>query len=223
MLLDHTHPIYKARIKNVGINKYSGAYYYSKEIVKNIIPQLIAQTDRNWVTVNLPELADTDINLDHSIVFIHNNLQPNTYQWLRKYKDLILVCGVPSTMEKVQFFGTPIYLPLSVDVKQVEKYKRVIKDKLVGFAGRENKINNRVPSYADKLTSLPRYRLLQEMSRYYEIYAVGRTAIEAKILGCVIKVYDERFPDPNFWQVIDNYEASKILLRKLNEIDGKIR
>lgn len=216
MIYNHEHPCYKKRWRVAGNNKYNGAYYYSKDICEHIIPYI--GTDRNWVTVNLPELAKTDVDLDHSIVFIHNNLQPNAYQWLRKYKDLILVCGVPSTMEKVQFFGTPIYLPLSVNVKQIEKYKRKTKDKLVAFAGRENKLNNRVPSYVDKLTGLPRYKLLQEMSRYYEIYAVGRTAIEAKILGCEIKVYDERFPDPKFWRVLDCYEASKILLNKLKEI-----
>lgn len=218
MIYNHEHPYYRERWRKSGNNKYNGAYYYSKDICERIIPYI--DTDRNWVTINLPELANTNVNLDHSIVFIHNNLQPNAYQWLRKYKDLILVCGVPSTMEKVQFFGKTIYLPLSVNVKQVEKYKRKVKDKLVAFAGRENKLNKRVPSNVDKLTGLPRYRLLQEMSRYYEIYAVGRTAIEAKILGCKIKVYDERFPVPKFWQILDCYDASKILLNKLKKLGG---
>ena len=59
------------------------------------------------------------------------------------------------------------------------------------------------------------------MARYEEIYAVGRTAIEAKILGCKIKVYDERFPDPNFWKVIDCAESAKTLQQILNKIDGE--
>lgn len=219
MIYSHDHPYYKERRRKSGNNKYNGAYYYSKDICEHIIPYVA--TERNWITINLPELAKTDVNLDHSIVFIHNNLQPNAYQWLRKYKDLILVCGVPSTMEKVQFFGKAIYLPLSVNVKQIEKYKRKVKDKLVAFAGRENKLNSRVPSYVDKLTGMPRYRLLQEMSRYYEIYAVGRTAIEAKILGCKIKVYDDRFPDPNFWKVIDCKDAAKQLKISINKIEGE--
>lgn len=219
MIIDHTNPLYKKRRKEAGINKYNGAYYYSIDIVKNIIPNV--KTDRNWVTINIPELAKTDLNLNHSIVFIHNNLQPNAYKWLKKYSDLILVCGVPSTMSKVQWFGTPVYLPLSVDVKQVEKYKRKIKDKIIAFAGRENKLNNHVPSWTDKLINLPRYRLLQEMSRYYEIYAVGRTAIEAKILECNIKVYDERFPDPKFWEIIDCKDSAKTLQQILNNIDGE--
>jgi len=219
MIIDHTHPIYVKRRYNAGNNKYNGAYYYSKDIVRHIIPKV--KTDRNWLTINMPELEYSHLNLDHSIIFIHNNLQPNAYQWLRKYKDLILVCGVPSTTEKIKFFGTPVYLPLSVNVKQIEKYKRKNKDKSVAFAGRRNKLNNRVPSHVDILTDMPRYRLLQEMARYEEIYAVGRTAIEAKILGCKIKVYDERFPDPKFWQPIDCSEAAKTLQKILNIIDGE--
>lgn len=215
MIIDHRHPSYQARLKAAKENKYNGAYYYSREIVKNIIPNV--KTDRNWVTINLPNYTG---NLDHSIVFIHNNLQPNTYQWLRKYKDLILVCGVPKTMENVQFFGTPIYLPLSVDVGSILKYRTIHKTKEKAFAGRLNKLNNRVPKDCDILAGFPRYKLLKEMSKYKKIYAVGRTAIEAKILDCEIGVYDDRFPDPNFWQIIANEDAAKILQQKLDEIDG---
>ena len=220
MIIDHTHPLYKKRRQNAGNNKYNGAYYYSKDIVNRIIPNIV--TDYNWVTVNIPELVETDIDLNHSIVFIHNNLQPNAYQWLRRYHDLILVCGVPSTMEKVHFFGTPIYLPLSIDGGSVLKYRVMHKTKEMAFAGRLNKLNNHVPQNCDILSGMPRYRLLREMAKYQKIYAVGRTAIEAKILDCTIGVYDERFPDPNFWQVLDCYDASKILLRKINQIKGVI-
>ena len=63
MIIDHTHPLYKSRLKDAGNNKYNGAYYYSKEIVKNIIPNV--KTDRNWITVNLP-------NIDESIDLTYN-------------------------------------------------------------------------------------------------------------------------------------------------------
>ena len=53
------------------------------------------------------------------------------------------------------------------------------------------------------------------------VYAVGRTASEAKALGCKLKPYDPRFPKVSFWKVIDNKDAAKILQEKLNEIDGK--
>lgn len=216
MIVDHTHPNYVKKRRNIRKgDKYNGAYYYSKEIVKNIIPNVV--TDRKWITVNVPHLEG---DFDHSIVFIHNNRNPNYYEWLRKYKDVILVCGIPNTAENMRFFGTPIYLPLSVDVKQVERYKTVIKDKLIAFAGRRTKLNNRVPSFADILTDMCQSSLLREMARYYEIYAVGRTAIQAKILGCKIKVYDERYPDPNFWKIVDNKDAAKMLQYEIDKIDG---
>jgi hypothetical protein len=220
MIISHAHYFYRERLKNAGNNKYTGAYYYSQEIVKNIIPNVA--TDRNWVTVNIPKLAETDLDLSHSIVFIHNNLQPNTYQWLRKYDDLILICGIPSTMEKVQFFGTPIYLPLSVDVKSVEKYRHVTSTRDKCFAGRLNKLNNHVPKSCDILTGMPQSKLLTKMARYHTVYAVGRTAIQAKILGCEIGVYDERFPNPSFWKILDNKDAANILQDKLNDIERKL-
>ena len=52
------------------------------------------------------------------------------------------------------------------------------------------------------------------------MYAVGRSAIEAKCLGCRIKPYDKRFPDPRIWKVVDNKDAAKILQRELDKIDG---
>lgn len=217
MIIDHTYPLYAKKRNNMPRkgDKYNGAYYYSKEIVKNIIP--LVKTDRNWITVNIPSLEG---DFDHSIVFIHNNKNPNYYQWLRKYKDLILVCGVPKTMENMVFFGKPVYLPLSVDVKSVEKYKVNNKTKDAAFAGRRVKINNRVPSTCDILTDMPKSKLLQEMAKYKKIYAVGRTAIEAKILGCEIGVYDDRFPDPRFWKIVDSKDAAKMLQKIIDEIDG---
>lgn len=217
MIVDHTYPLYAKKRNNMPRkgDKYNGAYYYSKEIVKNIIP--LVKTDRNWITVNIPSLEG---DFDHSIVFIHNNKNPNYYQWLRKYKDLILVCGVPKTMENMVFFGKPVYLPLSVDVKSVEKYKVNNKTKDAAFAGRRVKINNRVPSTCDILTDMPKSKLLQEMAKYKKIYAVGRTAIEAKILGCEIGVYDDRFPDPRFWKIVDSKDAAKMLQKMIDEIDG---
>ena len=216
MIVDHTNRLYSNKRKKLEANKYNGAYYYSKDIVKNIIPELIDKTDRNWITVRLPEAGKTH---NHSIVFIHNNRNPNYYEYLKDYEDVIAVCSQPKTAENMRFYADHvIYLPLSVDVKQVEKYKTV-KDKTVAFAGRPSKITNQVPSYADKLTNLPRYKLLKEISRYQSLYAVGRTAIEGKILGCKILPYDPLYPNPDFWGIIDNHDAAKILLEKINEID----
>lgn len=224
MIIDHTHPLYVAKRRKLkNGNQYNGAYYYSKEIVKNIIPELIDKTDRNWITIRLPEMTD---HPDHSIIFIHNNRNPNYYSYLKEYKDCILVCGLPQTAENLRFFGKTIYLPLSVDVESVKKYRVKNKTKEIAYAGRRSKLsymNNRVPEGVDILSDMPQSKLLREMAKYKKVYASGRTAIQAKILGCEVLPHETNFPDSEFWRVIDNYEAAKMLLKKLNEIDGKIK
>lgn len=217
MIIDHTHPLYAKKRNSLGEgNKYNGAYYYSKEIVKNIIPYI--KTDRNWITIRLPEMKD---HPDHSIIFIHNNRNPNYYEYLRNYKDCILVCGMPFTRDNVRFFGKSIYLPLSVDVEQVKKYRVKEKTKEMAFAGRLCKLDfGKVPKECDILTGMPQTQLLKEMAKYKKIYATGRTAIQAKILGCEIGVHDPRYLDPRIWKVIDNKEAVVMLQKMLDEIDG---
>lgn len=219
MIIDHTHPLYaEKRNKMPHGDKYNGAYYYSKEIVKNIIP--LVKTDRNWITIRLPEMKN---HPDHSIVFIHNNRNPNYYEYLRDYKDCILVCGLPSTAENVSFFGKSIYLPLSVDVENVKKYRVKEKTKEAAFAGRSVKLayaTSSLPKNIDILTDMPQSQLLREMAKYKTIYATGRTAIQAKILDCHVESHDTRFQNADIWQVVDNKDAAKMLQKLLDEIDG---
>ena len=218
MIIDHNHPDYKAKWDTLGDDRWNGAYYYSKEIVENIIPNV--KTDRNWVTIRL---ANNNDHPDHAIVFIHNNRNPNYYEYLKNYKDCILVCGLPSTAENVSFFGKSIYLPLSVDVKHVEKFKVDEKSKEAAFAGRKVKLayaTTSMPKDVDILTGMEQDDILKEMAKYKKIYATGRTAIQAKILGCEIGVMDVRFRDPSVWKVVDNLEAAKMLQKMLDEIDG---
>lgn len=67
MIIDHTHIEYIQKWQGMNqASKYNGAYYYSCEIVENIIPAV--KTDRNWITVNVK-----GVGCDHAIVFIHNN------------------------------------------------------------------------------------------------------------------------------------------------------
>ena len=219
MIIDHTHPLYaKKRRSMKDGNQFNGAYYYSKEIVKNIIP--LVKTDRNWVTIRLPEMKD---HPDHSIIFIHNNRNPNYYEYLRNYKDCILVCGLPSTAENVSFFGKSIYLPLSIDVENVKKYRVKEKTKEAAFAGRSIKLayaTSSLPKNIDILTDMPQSELLKEMAKYKTIYATGRTAIQAKVLGCHVESHDTRFHNADIWKVVDNKDAAKMLQKMLDEIDG---
>lgn len=213
MIISHEHPAYKRRWTDAGINRWNGAYYYSREITKNIIPNV--RTSRNWVTVNVPGFA-----ADHSIIFIHNNLHPENYEWLSRYKDLVLICGIPETCEKIAHLGKAVYLPLSVDVEYVRQFKTE-KTKEAAFVGRPSKRKNTdLPPGIDYLEGLRRKELLQRMAEYKTVYAVGRTAIEAKILGCRLKAYDPRFPKVSKWKILDNRKAAKMLQEMLDEIDG---
>lgn len=215
-IIDHNCGRYRVKWENACQNKYNGAFYYSKEIVANIIPRV--KTDRSWVTVNVQGLA-----ANHAIVFIHNNLHPERYEWLRQYgyQDLILVCGVPETVEKVAHLGKAIYLPLSIDTKYVKQFESKHKIERAAFVGRMTKAKlGTLPAGIDYLYGMKRQALLPRMARYETVYAVGRTAIEAKALGCEVKAYDPRFPDPDFWKVVDNREAAKMLQRAIDEIDA---
>ena len=210
------HPAYKSKRRGMREGRFNGAYYYALEIERNIIPKI--KTDRNWVLLNVKCYA-----YSHSVVFIHNNVNPKLYDWLRMfgYKDLVLVCGIPETCEKVRHIGRTIYLPLSIDVAEVEQYKTE-KTKKAAFVGRAAKRRDiEFPEEVDYLEGMERSQLLREMAKYETVYAVGRCAIEAKALGCEIKPYDPRFPDPSIWKVVDNSEAAAILQKELNRIDGR--
>ena len=211
MIIDHDHLAYRMKWQN-SKHRYNGAFYYSKEIVKNIIPNV--ETDRNWITIRAE-----GVGCDHAIVFVHNNLHPERYDYLKAYEDLVLVCGVPETCEKVAHLGKAIYLPLSVDVEYVEQFKRP-KTREVAFVGRRSKTKlGKLPPNIDYLCGIKRQSLLPEMAKYMQIYGVGRVAIEAKVLDCEVLPYDERFPDPSRWQIFDNRDAAVMLQQKLDEID----
>lgn len=211
MIFSHKNEAYASRHEG---EQYNGAYYYSREIVNRIIPYV--QTDRNWVTINVEGQG-----FNHAIVFIHNNKNPMMYEWLRKYNDLILVCGIPETCNKVRHLGKTLYLPLSVDVHEVEQF-RCEKDKDTAYVGRQGKRERYTfPTGTDFIEGVDRYTLLTEMARYKRVYAVGRTAIEAKILGCEVLPYDIRFPNPSIWRIFDSADAVKILQEKLDRIDRR--
>ena len=181
MIISHEHRRYIAKHNQIGKGRYNGAYYYSREICRYIIPFI--RTNRNWITINIP-----NIGVDHAIVFIHNNIHPEHYDWLSKYNDLILVCGVPETCNKVAHLGRAIYLPLSVKVAEVEQY-RCEKTKDTAYVGRKGKRNNiPFPLHTDFIEGLPRDKLLKTVAKYRKVYAVGRTAIECRILGCDIQI-----------------------------------
>lgn len=216
MILGTNHPKYLEKLNRI-TGKFNGAYYYALEIESNIIPRV--KTNRNWNTIKIDNTC-----LDHSIVFVHRNVDlEKTYNYLKDYEDLVLVCSNYETQKFMQRYGKAIFLPLSVDVDYVKQFKTE-KTLDACYAGnmwrfKRQDISKYVPKETHCLTNIPREELLREVAKYKTCYAIGRTAIEAKILGCEIKVCDSRYLDTSFWEIIDNKEASKILQRQLDEID----
>lgn len=206
-----------------GSGAYNGAYYYSKEIVKNIIPNV--KTWRPWDTLGMKFLGSAD----YAIVFIHHNINHDkVYSWLRKYKDLVLVCSTPITHEWAKTMPNchAVFLPLSVDVGYVEQFK-TDKTKDICYMGNRWAFKRQ---YEDKLPpnvdfpppNMPREELLKWVAPYRKCYAIGRCAIEAKILRCEILPFYPVFQNPDYWKIMSNQEAAQLLQSQLDKIDNQI-
>lgn len=222
-IIDTTDPNYIAYCKNYhqnGKGAYNGAYYYSQEIVKNIIPNV--NTWRPWDTLGMKHLR----SFDHAIVFIHHNLDHDkVYGWLRRYKDLVYVCSTHASVSWAtdQTNGSTIFLPLSIDIGYVCQFKTK-KTKDACYAGnlwkfKEPDIAKYVPEGTDfPPKNLPREELLKFIAPYKVCYAIGRTALEAKALGCKVKNCDSRYEGTK-WALIDNKDAAEHLQEQLNILD----
>lgn len=215
MIIDHNHPEYIARRKKLGKGKYNGCYYYSKEIVENIIPRV--KTKRDWNTIG----RDVEGMHDGMIVFLHDNSTPWNYDWLKNYKDLVLVCSSEYTQKSVIYSGKTILLPMSVDTEYVKQF-RTEKTKDTCFVGnvwvRAN-TTTRIPDNVDFFSALPREKLLKEVAKYKKCFAIDRCAIEAKVLLCELLPLETRYGCDNIGQVLDNSQAAEILQAELDKID----
>lgn len=219
-IIDTTSPNYIAYCRNFhqkGRGSHNGAYYYSKEIVENIIPNV--KTKRPWDTLGMKFMG----SYDHAIVFLHNNKNPEaTYKWLTKYKDLFYICSSKASLDwaEKQTNGQVIFLPLSVDTQYVKQFKTK-KTKGTCYAGnrwkfKEKDLAKYIPDGVDfPSKDLPREELLKFIAPYETCYAIGRCAIEASILGCKVKNCDHRY-DGEKWAVLDNRDAAKILQEQLD-------
>ena len=224
-IVSHTDTVkYKAIRSTLSSGQHNGAYYYSKEIVKNIIPHV--KTNRPWDTLGIRGCGSAD----HAIVFLHHCLNwDKTYNWLKRYEDLVLVCSTKPTLEwaKRQRNAEAIFLPLSVDVEYVKQFK-TRKTKGACYAGnrwafkREDE-NNNIPTGVEfPPADLSREELLKFIAPYKELYAIGRCAIEGMILGCEIKPFYHVYPDPSYWKILDNKDAAKILQEELDKVEKRL-
>ena len=201
--------------------RYNGTYYYSLEIVKNIIPNV--KTDRPWDTLGMRGVGSTN----RAIVFLHHNVYPSkSYSWLSKYDDQILVTSNRMVEKWAKTINHKvIFLPLSVDVEYVEQFKTK-KTKDACYSGNRWKFKDAdlakyVPGGVDyPPEDLEREELLKFIAPYKKCYCIGRCAIEAQILGCEVMKCDHRY-EPSDFPVLDNKDAAKILQEELDRIDGR--
>lgn len=216
MIIDHNHPEYMKIRNKAKKGKNNGCWFYSNEIVDNIIPRV--KTWRGWNTVgrDLPGMCD------HTIVFLHDNSTPWNYEWLHKYKDLVLVCSSKYTLNSVIYSGHTILLPMSVDTEYVKKF-RTKKTKDTCFVGNtwvKANTHTKIPKDVVYLRNMPREKLLTELAEFRKAYAIDRCAIEAKVLGCELLELDTAYSCDDIGRVLDNRDAAKILQKELNKIDG---
>lgn len=204
--------------KKLNIGHGNGAFYYSKELLENIVPHI--KTDRPWCLINAENQCDDD-----SIVFIHNNKNPERYEWLKGRKNLILVCSKIKTLETmIKMFPQYhcIFIPLSIDTEYVKQFKVKRKTKDTAYFGRLEKCpkeildNNNIEKIYG---NIPREKLLREVAKFKNVYAIGRCAIEAKCLGCKVKSHKGEYDGIDF-KVVDNKEVIPELQRLIDEIDS---
>lgn len=212
-IISHLSPEYL----NIKIPHNNGAFYYSKELFENIVPKI--KTKRNWILINAEGCC-----YDNSIVIIHNNKYPERYEWLKKYKNLILVCSQVHTLERMiemhPHFHS-ILIPLSIDTKYVEQFKVKKKTKEIGYFGRKEKCPDSIMNNdsIDKIFGMDRDKLLKTIAKYKKVYAIGRCALEAKCLGCEVLHHDGEYENVEF-ELLDNKDIIPKFQQILNEIDN---
>ena len=216
-IFSHLSPEYQAYCKEYNIIPDNGAFYYSGEIVKNIIPKI--KTKRNWVTVNIPFNC-----YDNSIVFIHNNKNPERYWWLENFKNLIIVCSNYKTLRIMcEFFPKfhSILIPLSIDTEYVEQFKAKRKTKKTAYYGRLEKCPPEIleDKTITKIYGKDREKNLKEVAKFKTVYSIGRCQLEAKCLDCKVICHEGEY-DNIYWKLLDNKDVIPELQRLLNEIDG---
>lgn len=216
MIISHRDKTYQAILnKNTPKrkqNRYNGGYFCSRDIVEEIIPRV--QTDRSWITINVRKCVD------HSIFFVHNYLHPEWYEFLSDYEDVVLVFHHEKIMPELAHLGKQILLPTFINVDYVKQF-RTEKTKDTAYVGRSAiRKGLLLPGDIDFIENVPREELLSRMAEYKKVYAIGRTALEAKVLGCEILPFDPVWNDPDYWKVLDVKDAAAILQEELDKIDG---
>lgn len=199
--------------------KENGAYYYSKEIEENILPEL--KLNMFFITAGAAIYTPQEIP-DGAIVICHDNRSTKQSYGKLFGKGMIWVCSKHSTVETLEGYGErAVYVPLSIDTEYIKKFKRK-KTKDTAYVGNawafKREYLNSLPIDIEQLSGMPREKLLKEMAKYKHVIAEGRVLQEAQILGCKTEVpkYDRH--ESVYVEALDNREAVKYWRKALEPI-----
>ena len=212
-------------------SKKNGAYWYGLEIETNILPKIDANV---IVYVNGASLYEAREVPDGSVVVTHDNANTErTYRKLFK-KNVLFICSKQSTADKLAKIGEKAaYIPLSIDMAYVAKYKRAKKTKDTAFVGNAWSFKRdylaSLPKTIKQLSDMPREELLTEMSKYKNIIAEGRCMMEAQILGAKtslpeyknghvaepVQATDNKDVIPKWRKVLKAHETNLVIIRSM--------
>lgn len=202
-------------------SKYNGAYYYSHDIEKYIVP--LIKTKRPINVIGIRECGGED----NMLVFVHHYLNVREkYQWLSKYRNVVIVSSDYEADKELARYGTVIHLPLSINVDEVAKHRVKKKTQKACYYGnpwgfKRKEIAELVPPEVHRFGTMPREKAWDIVAQYRECYAIGLCALEAQVLGCRLKMSRYRYPDPEeSFPVLDCKEAARRLQVALDSIDG---
>ena len=200
--------------------KENGAYYYSKEIEENILPEL--GFDMFFITTGAALYSPREIP-DGTIVICHDNRSTKQSYGRLFGKGIIWVCSKHSTVKTLEGYGErAVYVPLSIDTEYVKQFKRK-KTKDTAYVGNawafKREYLNALPIDIEQLSGMPRVKLLKEMAKYKRVIAEGRVLMEAQILGCKTEVPKYDGHESVYVEALDNREALKYWREALEPIE----
>lgn len=199
--------------------KENGAYYYSKEIEDNILPEL--KLDMLFVTAGAALYTPRELP-DGTIVICHDNRSTRQSYGKLFGKGMIWVCSKHSTVETLKGYGEKaVYVPLSIDTEYIKQFKRK-KTKDTAYVGNawafKREYLNSLPIDIEQLSGMARVKLLKEMAKYKRVIAEGRCLMEAQVLGCKTEVPKYDGHESVYVEALDNREAVKYWREALKPI-----
>lgn len=199
--------------------KENGAYYYSKEIEENILPEL--KLDMLFVTAGAALYTPRELP-DGTIVICHDNRSTKQSYGKLFGKGVIWVCSKHSTVDTLEGYGErAVYVPLSIDTEYVKQFKRK-KTKDIAYVGNawafKHEYLNSLPIDIEQLSGMARIKLLKEMAKYKRVIAEGRCLMEAQVLGAKTEVPKYDGHESVYVEALDNREAVKYWREALDPI-----